>query len=114
MDDLDDYTALDIDLEDFIEEENKDAIQIERKEKITLPIMNIYEKARIISTRVHQLNNGYKSFIPEEIKKRNLTSSFEIAMLEFDMKKFPPFKVKRQFPDGSYESWTMEEFKYFP
>ena len=82
--------------------------------KITSPIMSNYEKIGIISKRVQFLDNGYKSTIEEEIKKMGLSKSYDIAMLEFEMNKLPPYYIKRVLPNNTYELWRHEDFQYYP
>ena len=105
------------DIGDDIIDENE-AIDIietkERTKKITAPVMTIYEKIDILTQRVNQLNNGYKTTVPDQVRANNLTKSIDISILEFDLKKLPPFKTIRKFPDGTYEVWKMSEFEEFP
>ena len=82
--------------------------------KITTPVMTIYEKVCIISERVKYLDNGYKSTMEEEIEKLSLSKSYDIAMLEFQMNKLPPYYLKRVMPNNTYEVWKHEDFKFFP
>lgn len=99
--------------EDFVEDIND--LKIKKIEQIiTLPVMTKYEKSVIISNRMKQLDNNYKTTIPEHIKKEKLTKSFDIAMREFELGKLPPYIIKRKFKDGSYEEWKHEDFRYFP
>jgi len=87
---------------------------VENTTKITLPIMTIYEKSKVISNRVSQLDQNYKSTMEKEIKELGLTKSYDIAMLEFSNGKLPPYEVKRQFPNNTYELWRHEDFEIFP
>ena len=110
-----DYEYINLD-EDIIEEDEVKDIVLEKEitKKITLPTMTMYEKVNIITQRVKQLDSNYKTTIPEEIKEKGITKSIDIALLEFDMKKLPKFSVIRKFPNGTYETWKMEEFEEFP
>lgn len=105
-----------LDLQDeFTEIENSEESSLKFSEKkITSPVMTIYEKVRVISERVKQLDNGYKSTIEDIIKEKNIFKSYDIAMLEFDMKKIPKYYVKRVLPNNTYELWSHEDFKFFP
>lgn len=87
---------------------------IPKKEWITQPTMISFEKAELIKKRVKLLDKGYLSTVEDEIEKRGLTSSIEIALLEFDLGKLPPYTIKRIHGDGSYELWTHSDFKFFP
>ena len=82
--------------------------------KITIPVMTIYEKVCIISERVKYLDNGFKSTIEKEVEKLGLSKSYDIAMLEFEMNKLPPYYLKRVMPNNTYEVWKHDEFKFFP
>ena len=84
------------------------------EEKITSPVMTIYEKTRVISERIKQLDNGYKSTIEKEINERNLFKSYDIATLEFQMGKIPSYYIKRILPNNTYELWSHEDFKFYP
>jgi len=114
-DDIDNEIDNDVEDEDIILEEEKDVfVNKEREEKLTAPVMTIYEKVNIISQRIRQLDNNYKTTLPEEINEKKINKSFNIAMLEFEKRKLPDLYVIRPFPDGSYEKWTIEEFEEFP
>jgi len=111
----------DFDLNEYIGDdiiEENEAIDIietkERSEKITAPVMTIYEKIDILTQRVNQLNNGYKTTVPDQVMANNLTKSIDISILEFDLRKLPPLKTIRKFPDGTYEVWEMSDFEEFP
>lgn len=82
--------------------------------KITLPVMTRYEKSVIISARIRQLDNGFKSTIEGIVSDKKLERSFDIAMMEFSMDKLPPYTIKRNMPDGRFEIWQHSDFKYFP
>ena len=113
--DIDNEIDNDVEEDNIIVEEEKDVfVNKEREEKLTAPIMTIYEKVNIISQRIRQLDNNYKTTLPEKVKENNLTKSFDIAMLEFENKTLPGLYVIRPFPDGSYERWTIDEFEEFP
>lgn len=114
-DDIDNEIDNDVEEDDIILEEEKDVfVNKEREEKLTAPIMTIYEKVNIISQRIRQLDNNYKTTLPEEVNERKINKSFDIAMLEFEKRKLPELYIIRPFPDGSYEKWTIDEFEEFP
>lgn len=104
--------------DDEIDEE----IQIENKltekkliNRITLPVMTIYEKVRLLEERINQLDNNYSTLLDESIlREKNLTSSMEIAIEEFNTKNFPPISIKRPLPNGNYEIWNLEDFEIIP
>lgn len=104
-----------IEEDDIILEEEKDIFNDkEREEKITAPIMTIYEKVNIISQRIRQLDNNYKTTLPDKVREKKINKSFDIAVLEFEEKKLPGLYIIRPFPDGSYEKWSIDEFEEFP
>lgn len=82
--------------------------------KITPPIMYMFEKSDIIRLRVRQLDDGYKTTIPEMVKEKGLHRSIDIAFLEFSEGKLPPYEIKRKLGDGSYEVWKHDDFKFYP
>ena len=84
------------------------------EEKTTSPIMTIYEKVSIISERVKYLDNGYKTTVPDKVKALELSKSYDIAMLEFEMNSLPPYYIKRVKPNNTYEVWRHEDFTFFP
>ncbi len=86
----------------------------EDPDRITLPVMTIYEKADMIKKRVRQLNNGYKSTVEDTIKEKRLTRSYDIAMEEFRQRKIPDIEITRKRGDGTFEIWTLDEFEFVP
>ena len=82
--------------------------------KITSPIMTIYEKICIISERIKYLDNGYRSTIEDEVERLGISKSYDIALLEFEMNKLPPYYLKRVMPNNTYEVWKHDDFKFFP
>ena len=113
--DIDNEIDNDIEEDSIIIDEEKDVfINKEREEKSTAPVMTIYEKINIISQRIRQLDNNYKTTLPDEVNEKKMNKSFDIAMLEFEKKKLPNLYIIRPFPDGSYEKWTIDEFEEFP
>ena len=107
----------DDDILDYEESEikNLESRSKERSKKITIPKMTIYEKSVVISNRTYQLENGFLSSIDDQIiKEKKLISSYNIAIEEFELGIIPPYKVKREFPNGTYEVWRHEDFEFFP
>ena len=82
--------------------------------KKTPPVMSDFEKVKVISERVMQINKGYKSNIEDVIKEKKLIKSFDIAMEEFRLGKLPQYYVKRKNPNNTFELWSHEDFKFFP
>tara|TARA_Y100000593_G_C4184494_1_gene273692 strand:+ start:276 stop:623 length:348 start_codon:yes stop_codon:yes gene_type:complete len=114
MDDLDSFEEENQLDEDFSLVDFTSDNLIYNDKKITSPIMTIYEKVSIISERIKYLDNGYKTTIEEEIKKLGLSKSYDIAMLEFEMNKLPPYYLKRVMPNNTYEVWKHDDFEFFP
>lgn len=82
-------------------------------EKITPPIMWDYEKANIIAKRQEEIDKGKKSNMEDEIIRKNITSSYDIANLEFENGKINYILV-RKLDRGFYEKWRHRDFVYFP
>ena len=97
-----------------IEEPEENFEDKEMKVKLSPPIMYEYEKANIISKRKTQLDNNKPSTMEEYILKHKITSSFEIANIEFDNGKLPNFYIMRKFDKGYYEKWRFNDFVYLP
>ena len=89
-------------------------VKLENKDKKTFPRMTIFEKSKIIFKRVVQLEEGYTSTMHDYVIENNISSSFDIAILEFENNKLPEYKIKREFPDGSYELWSHSDFEFYP
>ena len=84
------------------------------KEKITPPVMWWNEKSCIIAKRIKQINGGKKTTIPEIVETENIVKRYDIAMREFELGKLPKYYLKRRLPNGMYELWSHEDFKYYP
>lgn len=115
---MDNFEDVEVDMEDEIDDEfTKEDLDSEARlivDKKTVPVMSIFEKSKVISCRCHQLNKGYKTNIPDVVKEKKLVSTFDISMEEFKLNKLPSYILKRVYPDGRYELWKHEDFKYFP
>lgn len=112
---MDDGVTDEIDeIEEIISGEDNNNKSIEIKKKITLPKMTNYEKCIVISERVNQLNKNAKSTIEDVIEELGLTSSIDIAIKEYELGRLPEYKLIRKHPNGNYEVWRHEEFKFFP
>jgi len=78
-------------------------------ERLGLPVLNKQAKARLIAARSKQLELGAKSTIPSaRLKSMNLE---KIALQEID-ERVIPIKIVRKYADGTYEVWTIKDFKY--
>ena len=116
MDDFDDSEIFDNEeIEDelsIVNTENKTLKFSE--EKISSPIMTIYEKTKVISERIRQLDNGYKTTIEKEVKEKGIFKSYDIAIMEFELGKIPKYYIKRVLPNNTYELWSHDDFEFFP
>tara|TARA_B100001287_G_C22581436_1_gene481116 strand:+ start:286 stop:792 length:507 start_codon:yes stop_codon:yes gene_type:complete len=74
------------------------------KQKITIPILTKYEKARIIGYRAKQLELGASPFVDT----KGLVNTIDIVKKELYSKKLP-FIIRRPLPDGSFEDWPIQE-----
>jgi hypothetical protein len=103
---------------DIIFDEYPDQCEIyqgrELKQKTSIPIMYDYEKSNLIAERQKTLDSGESSTMEEEIFHKHITSSYDIANLEFDNGKLPKYTIIRKFDRGYYEKWTHSDFLFFP
>ena len=74
--------------------------------KTTLSIMNKYEYTTIISQRAQEIANGN----PITIQTPKGTNPIDIAIQEYQAGTLPK-KIKRTFPDGRTEVWSLNEFE---
>ena len=72
----------------------------------TIPIITRYELAALLSARATEIADNY----PITIKNPNTTNPAEIAQLEFEAGKSPK-KIKRVWPDGTVEIWSLSELQ---
>ena len=75
-----------------------------KKNYITRPYLNKYEKTKVISERAQQLANGGKSFLSNPTDYQNV---YEITIQELKQKKIP-FIIRRPVPNG-FEYWKLED-----
>jgi len=73
--------------------------------KKTLPLINIYEKTKLISVRAQQISNGSKAFIQVPT---HITNSIDIAKLEYAANKIP-FMIRRYTNNNEHEDWRLSE-----
>tara|TARA_B110000881_G_C18242176_1_gene349126 strand:- start:21 stop:386 length:366 start_codon:yes stop_codon:yes gene_type:complete len=78
-----------------------------KKDYITSPFLNKYEKTRIISERAQQLADGAVSLLKNP---KSYASVYEIAMEELKQKKIP-FIIKRPI-HNHFEYWKVEDLKF--
>jgi DNA-directed RNA polymerase I, II, and III subunit RPABC2 len=78
-----------------------------KKNYITSPFLNKYEKTRIISERAQQLSNGSIALLKNP---DSYSSVYEIAMEELKQRKIP-FIIKRPI-HNHFEYWKVEDLKF--
>ena len=78
-----------------------------KKEYITSPYLNKYEKTRIVSERAQQLANGS---IPLIKNTKIFSSVYEIAVEELKQQKIP-FIIKRPISE-KFEYWKLSDLIY--
>lgn len=65
-----------------------------------------FEKAKIIGIRSQMIANGARPCVNVP---KDVTSSLDIATLEFEQKKIP-LLIRRKLTDNSVEDWRLEDF----
>ena len=76
-----------------------------KKDKVTLPILTKYEKARIIGVRMQQISDGAIPLIDVS----GMNNIQEIVEKELEERK-TPLMVRRYLFNKVYEDWKMEDF----
>ena len=71
-----------------------------------LKILTKYEKVKMIGIRTMQLEYGSKPII--NWKKYNLTTPYEIACKEFELKKIP-FSIRRYITRDVYADFKLKD-----
>ena len=109
---------IDYDVIDMIEESEdnlhdiinfKDDYTTAKKHNITLPVLNKYERTKVLSERAQQIEIGSPSYI-SNIER--FTTSYSIALEEFNQKKIP-FIIRRPLPHSEgYEYWKLKDMIY--
>ena len=100
-----------IDSEDeYIEEiDNTDwHYEVNKRERITKPFMNKYEKAKVLGTRAMQISRNAPIFVKLQAQD---SDPLLIAEKELRERKIP-FVIRRHLPDGKYEDWEVSELDY--
>merc|ERR1712034_279575 len=78
--------------------------QLRITDRITLPYMTKYERARVLGTRALQI----AMCAPVMVELEGETDPLVIAQKELKMGKIPII-IRRYMPDGSYEDWGIDE-----
>ena len=94
------------DTKDSSEQKKKTSLIVPDDERITKPILNKYERVRVMGDRTQQLSAGAKPMI----KDVEHLSPQEIAQLELDNNVLP-FIIYRPLANGKIERWKLSELK---
>jgi len=82
-----------------------DAVPVDQRK--TIPILNKFERTKLIGVRMQQIAKGAVPMVPTE----DLASTEAIVLKELEERKLP-MVVKRPLPNGMYEIWRLEELTY--
>jgi DNA-directed RNA polymerases I, II, and III subunit RPABC2 len=93
---------------DITEQEMKTQtyVTVPPDKRITKPVLNKYERARLLATRTKQLSLGAKPLV--KIESKTPLPPYEIALHELK-EKIIPLIIKRVLPSGKIELWKMDE-----
>ncbi len=91
-------------LEDDEIYEKKKKKKIYNKNRISRPILTIYEKTRLLSIRIKQLNDGAEPLVDTSDCKNTI----EIAEKELYLKKMP-LSIERPLVNNQYEIFDLSE-----
>lgn len=72
--------------------------------RITLPFLTKYEKARILGARALQISLG----APVMVDLTSETDALDIASKELKHRKIP-ITIRRYLPSGKFEDWNLDE-----
>ena len=73
---------------------------------MTLPILNKFEKAKILSIRSSQIYGGAPIYTNADLGELKRMQVLEIAELELKERKIP-LKIRRYLPDDTFEEWSL-------
>jgi DNA-directed RNA polymerase I, II, and III subunit RPABC2 len=73
-------------------------------QRITMPYLTKYEKARILGARALQISMG----APVLIRLEGETDALDIAAKEL-LKRKLPISIRRYLPSGNFEDWSLDE-----
>ena len=73
--------------------------------KIGSPFLSKFEKAKLLGIRAEMISAGAPALVSVP---KNITNSYNIALLEFKQKKIP-LMIKRVLPNGTSEYWRLED-----
>lgn len=87
-----------------VEEEPPLAAGTQLQERRSTPILTKYERARVLGVRALHISMN----APIMVELEGETDPLEIARKELREKKIP-FIIRRTFPDGTHEDWSIDE-----
>lgn len=107
---------IDIDLEEFNnlllnEEKIENRRELFGSERRGKPFLGRFAQTHLIQIRAKQLERNEKTTIPPNIPIRS-NNPRDIARQELELRVIP-LKVVNVYPDGTFEKWSISEFKYF-
>ena len=73
-------------------------------ERITLPYLTKFERARILGARSLQISMG----APLMVSTNSETDALDLAAKELKERKIP-ITIRRYLPSGKYEDWQIDE-----
>jgi len=73
-------------------------------ERITLPYLTKFERARILGARSLQISMG----APLMVNTNSETDALDLAAKELKERKIP-ITIRRYLPSGKYEDWQVDE-----
>eukprot|EP01093_Parvamoeba_rugata_P009326 TRINITY_DN25808_c0_g1_i1.p2 TRINITY_DN25808_c0_g1~~TRINITY_DN25808_c0_g1_i1.p2 ORF type:complete len:133 (-),score=4.52 TRINITY_DN25808_c0_g1_i1:23-421(-) len=84
-----------------------DVEKVANEERVTMPMLSKYERARILGVRATQLAQGAMPVVEAE----GMTDPMRIAEKELAEYK-TPLVIRRYLPDASFEDWAVSEFRH--
>ena len=91
---------------DYIVSVEKTYSNYYNNQKVTMPYMTKFEKAKILGVRAEMIASGDKPLI--DTKSGVFSNAYEIALEELKHKKIPLI-IRRSLPNGTIEDWRVEE-----
>lgn len=79
-----------------------------KEDRITIPVLTKYERARLIGERAEQISRGS----PPLVDVGKLTDPVDIAEKELTLKMIP-LMIQRTLPNGNVEIWKIEDLIIF-
>ena len=105
---------LDMEYDDFNQLIANEDVLANRRELVgadrrSKPVLGKLAQAHLVQIRAAQIANGEKTRIPPNIP---LESGEAEAIARQELKlKILPIKVVRIFPNGTFEKWSLQDFK---